>query len=506
MKSVHAGQLRQVSASQISKFDASQLGGCNRRWYFDKVLGISEPTTKSLERGTSVHSEIEHYLKTGENVLGDIARAGMKFIPSEQIELHQIEVDLQNAMIADVPLTGRIDLVNDSEFWIGEYGEKQDQVCDSLEIVDWKTTSNLSYAKSGLDLLQTVQMPLYGYHIGKHPLKKYVRLSHVYFQTRGAAKAKKSTALFSLDEITSRYQAIERVVELMKQAAQLPNVTDLEPNPQSCHAFGRECAYAPQCPRSQRQLFDSYFGTRKEGEETMGLFDKIKKQQSPAQTNGIAPHSVETVLSQAQAQASVDDEVKRLEAEERALRAFGATPQSIVPTDAKPSEGEGTYVPEPKQAGNLFDRPKRFTPPTKPAEPQPAYFDDTSIGEHAEREERKAYLEAHLKPQEVAQVEVATPSARSLTLYINCAVRGVETQDLQVIINRACQDIQKQYNTPDIRLGKEPLAFGGWKAVLASVLRGYNLDGRWSIHGSGDIVVAAIEALDQQATLVVRGV
>ena len=119
MRSVHAGILRQVSASQISKFDPSQQGGCNRRWYFDKVLGIGEPSTKSQEAGTSIHSEIEHYLLTGDNTLGRVAQSGMRFIPQpKEMMCYKIESDLKDCTIADVPLTGRIDALNLSPQWI----------------------------------------------------------------------------------------------------------------------------------------------------------------------------------------------------------------------------------------------------------------------------------------------------------------------------------------------------------------------------------------------------
>lgn len=479
MKSVHAGQLRQVSASQIGKFDPSQVGGCNRRWYFDKVLGFSEPSTKSQEKGTSIHGEIEHYLKTGENILRKEVIAGLQFIPSHEHYTKrwlEVEVDLKDSTIADVPLTGRIDALNTSPFWIDEQGEQQEQADSTIEVIDWKTSSNLDYAKTGLELFDTVQMPLYGYQVRE--LSTHIRLSHVYFQTRGAAKSVKRTALFSVDKITERYNALERVVEEMKLAAQLSDVAELPANLDSCMSFGRRCSYWDKCPRAQQDIFDLYFGvsdlTEREG--SMGLFDKVATKKTET-TNGAATMPLKELAGMPDVKAQL------LAEEERARKAFGI-PQGIVPPDARPSEGPGTFEPEPAKAAQ-----RTFTMPTQPAQPSLAVF-----------------TKPLLAKQDEALVAAASPSKDTLELFVNVYVRGVETSDLQTVINQAVREIEAQYSTPDIRLGKEPLAYGGWKGVLASTLKSYNLSGRWSVNGQGDFINVAIEALETQASLVVKGV
>src|SRR5262249_34814027 len=78
---VVAGELRYTSMSQITTFDPVQYGGCPRRWYYKYVLNLPEPPFKAGEIGENVHKQIEHYLKTGENTLGDLARAGQHLLP-----------------------------------------------------------------------------------------------------------------------------------------------------------------------------------------------------------------------------------------------------------------------------------------------------------------------------------------------------------------------------------------------------------------------------------------
>lgn len=488
MKSVHNGKLRQVSASQIQKFDPSQQGGCNRRWYFDKVLGLSEPTTKSQATGTSIHGEIEHYLKTGENVLGKVALAGLQFIP-ESTEFSrqclEVEIDLTNKEICEVPLTGRIDLLSTGSVWIDEDGLVQEQANDECEIIDWKTTSNLTYAKSGQELFDTVQMPLYAACIAQdQPGLQAIRLSHVYFQTRGAAKAKKATALFSIDKIRERYNAIGQVVESMKEAARLTDVRELPANLDACMSFGRRCTYWDNCPRAQQDVFDLYFGATTTTGDNMGLFDKpLAKKTEQQHKNGAATMPLQELALMPDAKAQLIAE------ERRALESFGV---SIVPPDAKPSEGPGTYEPEPVKGNanqGVLALPQGFTKPTKPAQPKEAVF-----------------IAPDITKAEQAQVEAATPSPSTLELFVNVYVRGAEVQDLQVIINKCVSDIETQYGVLDIRLGKELLAYGGWKGVLAAALRDYNLSGRWVVNGTGDFIAVAVEALERQASLVVKGV
>jgi hypothetical protein len=164
------GRLIYVSPSSITKFDASQFGGCERRWYAKYVMGLEETTTAAQTSGKEEHSQLEHYLKTGDLTLGRIALSARRFIPLPGPGLlveHSIEPSLtvlSGALpAAGVPIIGYIDLLN----LRGEYHDsvgvlRAESLPDTVEILDWKTTSNPRFAKSGRDLLDTVQMVTYG--------------------------------------------------------------------------------------------------------------------------------------------------------------------------------------------------------------------------------------------------------------------------------------------------------------------------------------------------------
>ena len=227
----------------------------------------------------------------------------------------------------------------------------------------------------------------------------------------------------------------------------------------------------------------------------MGLFDNLTKSPktnghapipSPAMELPIAPVAPKKTAKVSS--ADIDRETVKLEEEQRrALDAFGV--QSVLPPDAKPSFGEGTYEPEPKDTYTM-DLPMAGIEPKKP---EPRLTPNPNTPKSS-------------PDQEQAIVEHATPTKETLELFINVSVSGIEVNDLQPVINKALRQIETQYNVLDVRLATNgPLAFGAWKGVLASVLKDYQLSGRWIICGQGDFIGVAVEALLSQASFVVKG-
>src|SRR3990167_1922896 len=139
-------KLRYLSASAISAFDPEQTGGCPRRWYFEKILGKKAPPSKAQDTGTEVHAQIQHYLVTGENVLGAIALQGKKFLPQpgKDLIVEQDFGDWKTALAArdlileglrsnpedhtltarTIPIVGAIDLRHRRHVWIDSDGNE----------------------------------------------------------------------------------------------------------------------------------------------------------------------------------------------------------------------------------------------------------------------------------------------------------------------------------------------------------------------------------------------
>jgi len=314
--SIVDGIIQYLSVSSITKFDPSQFAGCQRRWWFAKVQRVPEPEEKQHVEGQKVHSEIEHYIKTGENILGDVAKAGLRFIPRHPELL--VERDMSKGLTADgIPVIGRIDLIDPVGMYIDEHGEYQDDPPDSVEVIDWKTTSNLKYAKTPQELLQTVQMSGYGMYASiAFPGTEYIRLSHVYFQTRGAHRAVKSTALFSLAEIQDRWHTIEEVVKQMRVVAKVSSAEDVPPNVDSCNAY-RGCPFKSICPIPKTSVLTNLFS---KGDSSMGsLFDRLR-QQSSKSLEQTAKETVATTQSVINVPLPTKNRVADLKAQQEALQ------------------------------------------------------------------------------------------------------------------------------------------------------------------------------------------
>lgn len=351
--SVIDGVLLRTSVSAIQAFDPSQDGGCHRRWYFDKVLHIKQPGTKAQKRGVELHAKIEHFIKTGEDVLPPIARAGKHFMPRGQ----GIETELKFGMAdlgltaAGVPLVGYIDVFNTSGVWIDEQGDMQIAPPGTIEVLDWKTTSAIdSWAKTPAGLIKTVQMPGYAeYARRKIPDLKQVRLSHVYLQTEGRPASKKVTTLISLDTIQSRWATVDKTVQEMKEVAKAKDISDVQPTLSSCAAF-RGCPYQDRCPRSKSAILAGLFGVK-----TMSLLDRVRGTESVAGTAATtAPASTPTPSSAVPVVQPTAAEIAaakaKLLAEEQASSAASAAAQTATlapPPPVKSTEVAPGYNPEP---------------------------------------------------------------------------------------------------------------------------------------------------------------
>lgn len=301
-KAVQNGQLRYLSVSQIVQFDPRQEGGCPRRWYFVKVLGKTEPTTEALQRGGQAAQILEHYLKTGEDTLSPMLRAGKHLLPRPGADL-EVEHPLGNISEAlrlrdqflstndsslipliqstagltagAVPLMGAADFRHYRNEFVDVDGSVRKEAAGHIvaEIGDHKTTSRiadhvsktgtryLGYAKTPEQVMAHPQMVGYGMHaIRRNPRLTHVRLSHIYYQTKNGYAASKRGGLLPVDEVELRWAKIESITREMADAARVSKVEDLEPNTSSCHSYGRPCPHASYCTRPERtvsQLFEN---------------------------------------------------------------------------------------------------------------------------------------------------------------------------------------------------------------------------------------------------------
>jgi CRISPR/Cas system-associated exonuclease Cas4 (RecB family) len=590
-KAVIDGEIQHVSPSQIQTFDVETFGGCERKWYYDKVVGLDSPTTKNQALGTAIHAEIENYLETGVDSLGPLARSGKHFMPEPRLYL-LVEHDAKGLVAAGVPVKMRIDCINYSGTYKDNEGVTRDDP-GTVEVVDWKSTSSLEYAKGVAELLDSVQMISYGewarrikWDIESDLVR--VRLSHGVICTTSRA-ARKTTGAIGVDDVARKWEGVERKVARMKDVARASKAEDVEPNRRACDAY-RGCQFRAVCPRSPGEALFSIGG--KTG---MSLLNRLKTPTptAPAPSSPVVPDPV-----------ALAAEIAKLEAEERAAKA-GLCGLCGDPTCPKPNPGSRAAAQCPASAEERAAKAGTTTAETNPpyaaaravlaaggtvteavaaacdpklvravgvvpadavvstpqnaAEPIPP--EQLMTMSPAIQEVAKAFA------AEGASVEVVTPELKdgegstggaivvkpkrgrppkakadapaspptaapapaevvvnttpgvimldmtALDLYVDVIVDGSKspaTRSLEPYIVQRCEEVARNFDAADIRCGTKdsPLGYGGWKGVLAAVVRARPPEpGAYTVTDvrESEIRQVVVEALRPLASTFVRG-
>jgi hypothetical protein len=347
---VENGILRYLSVSQLKKFRR-----CRRAWFFSKVLRVPEPPRKSQKTGIEGHRQLEHYLTTGENVLGKVAATGLHLLPEPGDGL--LVEQRFDWSLAGVPVTGFIDLVN---------LRRLDQ--GVVRVTDHKFTSDIArWGASASDLATTeheagVQMIGYGAALAaRFPEVERFELEHLYFQTRKPRAVPVLTGA-SRDQVLAEWAELEPVAAEMRATATAERLQDVKPSWGACDAFGG-CAFRAQCHER------AAFTLTNPGATQMSLMQMIQNPAAAAPT---------------------------------------ATSQGI---SSAPPLSEATELP--------------FVP-------------------------------------------------KKLRVFVDAVPNGGAAEPLAPYVARHVDAIQAEIGVPDLRLGghDSPLAFGRWKGVLASAIRG----------------------------------
>lgn len=304
----HTRVVNYTSVSALAMGDPTQEGGCERKWFQRYVLGYKMPENAAQKKGTGGHKQIEHFLKTGEDVLGPAARKGKIYLPEPGPDLlvewgandKPKQVDemgndiffphTESILFADgVPLIGFFDQLHFRGTYIDKYGQLQQDPEGTGEYADNKFTSDLKWAKTDEALASATQM-LGGAEFLriKNPNLTHARLSHIYCQHEGKDAAKR-TILVDLATIKKGWYErgharMQRFKELAKLESieQIPKENRHSPGTRedACKAwFG--CAFQSNCYKSPIARLK------------LGIMDKVKSQLSPTTNGAVAASQVQ---------------------------------------------------------------------------------------------------------------------------------------------------------------------------------------------------------------------
>ncbi len=271
-------ELPHASWSQIETFDT-----CERKWKYRWVRpDIVEPPSETLEIGTEAHAVLEHYydptlpapvLKFAEHIVHKSIEK-LKLDPKMPPLGHpDIRVEFpKNYQLgikaAGVSLKGRIDLLLPT-------------TKSHLVIYDWKTSSNLNYAKPAEELERFGQPITYGeWAFRKFPHLQTVEFAHGNISTTNVEGFVVKTSPLSREHVADQFSILEGTVQRMAGAFQVVDPLDVKPSPKQCMKFRRPCMYAGICP-------DASPAAREALANTQWMNNETKKEGAPVSTENL---------------------------------------------------------------------------------------------------------------------------------------------------------------------------------------------------------------------------
>jgi hypothetical protein len=468
--------LQRLSVSQLKKHKL-----CPRAWFFQKVLRLPEPTTVAQNVGTEGHAQIEHYVSTGENVLGVFAMAGFHLLPAPGPDLMvEQQLDGEPPLTAGgVPFTGFIDLVNPRR--LAPEGV--------LRVTDHKFTSSIANNAATAEQLANadteagLQMVGYGTWAlrqgDRFPGLRVLELEHIYYQTRGQRLAESVLVSVPVEHVAHEWKSkVEPQVEQMKDHARAARAADVPAN------FGPACTKYGGCPFMAKCL---------SGEsKTMSLRDRLLNKPSSPTVAAVVRETPEQ-LSQCPdcGEQLTRENSSRLVS--GAIRHVGCSKEApaVLPPDAPEPEPVKTDL-EPAQLAPVAEQPapKRRGRPRKPAEPeQPA-------------------------PEPVQTAPSSSPKSDLRVLFVDCiptAFDGPTPQALTSYVDIMHRKVADAGGVDDVRFAgsDSPLGFGKWRGALAMAARAeLPQPGVYVALGlaHSELMQVVVEAIEPAFDVVVRSV
>lgn len=474
---VQDGKIKYLSVSSVTKFDPASMGGCPRRWYYHYVEGDKEEGTAAQELGTQIHKEIAHYLLTGQDLLGSIARQALPLLPEPKSNLY-VETpiatqsedgkELNSALhAAGVPFVGDIDLL----YVRG----------DTMYLIDHKTTGRRKGDLPDADYVaNSIQMTGYGVVAASAvTAPKHVFLAHNYIGTKTKFAIQVGKTEPAADVVARWSAKMDPLVEYMQRIAGEKDAAKVPQNTESCHAWRRTCKYATKCFVDPiEQLVQ--LGNRKGEDMGLNILDALKSTSAPA------PKQEATIPPP----AGSGPDGAFYTPQQQDIYGVDAKGQQVLPPDAPESDPAIAAEPPPLD------------------EPLPTLVAEKAAALDPAPKKRGRPRKADVAPTPPPAVSAPAPTlaavapAASTVICVDCIAPGV--QSLAPYVDKLVAGLAKTANVVDVRTIREkdsPLAFGGWRGVLAALARREPpTPGVYSVV-SNELVDAVLEGLEASAVI-----
>lgn len=247
-------EFKSFSASQVSTFRT-----CKRQWWFQSIMGLPTPQRASAALGEAVHAQLEDYLNDGkmpdESVpAGKIAKSALPYAPKPfevWTEVSMSDRKKREGDTDDAPMPGNMPRLFVAGLPVNGFIDVLDLSKDKPVVIDWKTTSDLKYAKTADDLMEDPQMVLYGSYAlevcaSMGVMADTVEAGHVVLLTKGAPQARKTMVTLNAKHLERERAKIGETVEEMKVHARATSPDDVPGEASACSMYGG-CHFRDKC-------------------------------------------------------------------------------------------------------------------------------------------------------------------------------------------------------------------------------------------------------------------
>jgi len=250
-------EFKSTSASQITTYR-----DCKRLWFYQSVMGLPTPQRASAALGEAVHTQLEKYLDDGtlpdESAAGKIAKAGLSLLPKPGVVYTEVSMsgrgkDRKELAPDDdsVPIPGGMPRLVVAGLPVNGFIDVLDISADKPVVLDHKTTSDLQWAKTKEDLVEDVQMVLYGSYaldvVASMGVEAdVVEAGHIVYLTKGRPYAQRTTVHLTREHLASERKKIAETVEEMKETAKARTPDAVPGEASVCNKYGG-CHFKDKC-------------------------------------------------------------------------------------------------------------------------------------------------------------------------------------------------------------------------------------------------------------------
>ncbi len=433
-----------VSASQVSAFQR-----CQRFWYYGWMEKKKSPPSDAMQRGTDIHSIMEHFLKTG-TVGPQRLDHPLDYRPYITALAPYLPAPGHEDLVVEMPV--RFSSGENLPTWLG-YIDVGYSGTDPLRLYDLKTTSDFRYCKTREELRSDLQLISYAKHLyDELEHDGEIEIGHLYLKTEKKRVPKNPKVNWISVEVDKAHvdSVWERralpVLRQMQEVALIEDAQDVEPTgaPGECRKYNQLCHHAAYCGVSLNEV------SEKRGRviDMASFADRLKAKKEALAAEGKGKPSNGVLPSDAPSR-------------ETPLKRKAAAPIEVVEAEEELEEEEEVVAAAPAK--------KRGRPAKAKVEVE---------AEEAELEEEEVALPVKVKSKgAAASGTVASLKAKKpFTLYVDCIpVKGAGEVEpttfedwLGPILRELNEYVQQQHkDITDYRL----LPFSEEKALFSEALK-----------------------------------